>query len=314
MNIDNNTNLKCPLTLNKVEKNKAVYINKNITNNGKIKHIYNRNYLTQYLRNKKISPLTRREITNINIKNLPGNLYNKVNRNKNNETRARNEKNRALERAMLNKANAGRYRNITSWVEYRKDVFNPHLRNSKKIKYLELKRCRFTELPEWIGELTTLERLVLDIGRLTKLPDSIGNLKNLKFLSIKANNLTKLPDSIGNLKRLMILDLSSNDISSLPSSIGDLKNLEELHLKQNRLFGVPLRIGDLKRLMVLDLSENNLRYLPDSLSKLSRLTNLYLLNNPDLLNVSSKVLRFLKRSYFQLNRPLRNKVGFHEAK
>ena len=102
-----------------------------------------------------------------------------------------------------------------------------------------------TELPESIGNLTSLVQLYIDDNELTSLPESIGNLSNLFYLIANFNNLTALPDSIGNLSNLFFLDLGYNEISYIPDSIGNLSNLQTLWIFDNQLSSLPESICNL---------------------------------------------------------------------
>ena len=82
-------------------------------------------------------------------------------------------------------------------------------------------------MPEWIGDLISLNRLDLDYSGITSLPSSIGRLHNLEELSLVETGLSCLPDEIGDLASLENLDLSGScGITSLLPSIGRLHNLE----------------------------------------------------------------------------------------
>ena len=102
-----------------------------------------------------------------------------------------------------------------------------------------------TELPESIGNLTSLVQLYIDDNELTTLPESIGNLSNLFYLVANFNNITALPDSIGNLSNLIFLDLGYNEISYIPESIGNLTNLQTLWIFDNQLSSIPDSICNL---------------------------------------------------------------------
>jgi leucine-rich repeat protein SHOC2 len=134
-----------------------------------------------------------------------------------------------------------------------------------------------TSLPESIGNLRNLSKLVLNNNQLTSLPESISNLTNLSELVLN-NNLTSLPESIGNLTNLSELVLNNNQLTSLPESIGNLTNLSELVLNNNQLTSLPESIGNLRNLRELVLNDNQLTSLPESLGNLY-LSKLILNNN-----------------------------------
>ncbi|MCP4762103.1 MAG: leucine-rich repeat domain-containing protein, partial [archaeon] len=89
-------------------------------------------------------------------------------------------------------------------------------------------------LPDWFGNLTTLEELNLSWNKLTSLPESFGNLKNLKILHLYKNKIRKLPESIGNLKKLQEIYLSQNELTTLPNTFCDLRSLQEIDLQRNK--------------------------------------------------------------------------------
>ena len=104
-------------------------------------------------------------------------------------------------------------------------------------------------IPSEIGNLTNLERLVLNDNQLTgSIPSEIGNLTNLIWLILDVNELTgSIPSEIGNLTNLTRLFLGDNQLTgSIPPEIGNLTNLTLLFLYNNQLTGdVPESICNL---------------------------------------------------------------------
>ena len=86
------------------------------------------------------------------------------------------------------------------------------------------------ELPDIIGNLTSLTYLGVSDNQLTVLPESIGNLTSLTGLWADNNQLTVLPESIGNLTSLTWLDVHNNQLTVLPESIGSMTSLTELYV------------------------------------------------------------------------------------
>lgn len=107
------------------------------------------------------------------------------------------------------------------------------LRNLEQLNLIS--KDQVTELPEEIGELKFLRRLLLGC-KITELPDSICNLSSLKFLDISYNPISTLPENIGNLANLEELDISHTEITSLPDSIYSLQltkfNREGLNIEE----------------------------------------------------------------------------------
>ena len=135
------------------------------------------------------------------------------------------------------------------------------------------------DIPESMGNLTSLMFFGLEYNNLSSLPESIGNLTNLLGLLLHHNQLTSLPESIGNLTSLTDLDVDNNQLTSLPESIGNLTNLTRLLLPVNQLTSLPDNIGNLTNLTDLYLFSNNLTSIPESIGNLSSLELLWLQNN-----------------------------------
>jgi len=121
-----------------------------------------------------------------------------------------------------------------------------------EVKYLELKRERFTEIPKDVFKFTKLEVLDLSKNKLRLVPTEIAQLQSLKVLNLNKNKLETLPESIGNLKNLEQLIASQNDLSQLPESIGKLTQLKVLDLWSNNLGHLPKSIQTCKKLEVVD--------------------------------------------------------------
>ena len=179
--------------------------------------------------------------------------------------------------------------------------------NLNGITFRNLGLSKLTELPESIGNLTSLKKLFLGYNTLTRLPESIGNLTSLENLNLRANKMELLPDSIGNLKSLILLSLNSmeipefigepstgrdkiqkkyrsemsdlNRLTTLPESIGNLISLTNLQLQQNQLAILPESIGDMKSLKSINFNDNLLKTLPESIGNLSSLRSFWLNDN-----------------------------------
>ncbi|XP_062213809.1 abscisate beta-glucosyltransferase-like [Phragmites australis] len=74
------------------------------------------------------------------------------------------------------------------------------------------------EIPQKVGRLVNMQRLVL----------AVGSLSNLQQLFISQNSLLCLPTSVGDLRNMLLLDVSDNKLKALPESIGCCSSLEEL--------------------------------------------------------------------------------------
>ena len=88
------------------------------------------------------------------------------------------------------------------------------------LERLDLGGNELEELPDFIGQLSSLIELWLDNNFLTTFPAEVGELKNLQCLDVSENRVDELPDEIYGLESLTDLILSSNVIHELPEGIG----------------------------------------------------------------------------------------------
>ncbi|KAG2372454.1 LRR receptor-like serine/threonine-protein [Vigna angularis] len=160
---------------------------------------------------------------------------------------------------------------------------------SSKLRIISLLGNRLTgPIPKEIGNITTLESLVLEFNQFTgNITSDLGNLSNLERLHLTSNNFTgELPETLAKLTSLRELRLNDNNFSGrIPSFIQRWTNLEILEIQGSGLSGpIPseisflhnlddLRITDLTngsdstfpqinmtKLETLDLSYNNFTY------------------------------------------------------
>lgn len=120
------------------------------------------------------------------------------------------------------------------------------------------------ELPESIGDLTSLRTLKLDANPISALPASISRLKQLRELSvISCPDLSELPEDLAvrnasgereGLVNLQKLELSNTGIRSLPPSLRRLKELKEIKIANSPLAELDSSIHGLPKLEQLDLS------------------------------------------------------------
>ena len=89
-------------------------------------------------------------------------------------------------------------------------IFPKEIENFKNLQILYLSDQQFTEIPEFIGNLTTLVELSLAGGELEKLPNSIFKLKNLKELLLNDNNFSE--DYLVELKKKLKVELPNTKV------------------------------------------------------------------------------------------------------
>lgn len=155
----------------------------------------------------------------------------------------------------------------------------PDLRALTALKSLTLASGGLTELPPWIGELTTLRELrVYGSPRLDSLPSTLSGLKALEVLVLLGTALRSLPEELGQLESLKELAAlrrinqpGALPLAEVPSSLGQLRALVRLNLQGNSIRSVPPEWAGMVRLEHLDLRENPIAELPDELGGLVRL-------------------------------------------
>ncbi|MFW9991639.1 MAG: leucine-rich repeat domain-containing protein [Candidatus Odinarchaeota archaeon] len=151
--------------------------------------------------------------------------------------------------------------------------------NITTLQALCLGYTNFQSIPESIGKLTALKELYMWSATLQALPGAIGELSDLETLELSFNCLKALPETFGNLANLQFLKLSYNQLTSLPETFGDLGKLQNLDLRNNQLTSLPDSFGNLHDLRTLDLAENQLETLPESIGTLKNLEELILSGN-----------------------------------
>jgi leucine-rich repeat protein SHOC2 len=70
-------------------------------------------------------------------------------------------------------------------------------RRLKRLKMLDLRENKISELPTIIADLQCLSILLLSSNQLKAVPEEIGQCSQLTQLDLQHNELERLPDSIG---------------------------------------------------------------------------------------------------------------------
>ena len=128
--------------------------------------------------------------------------------------------------------------------------------------------------------LSQSESLDLSNLNLRTLPDAIGNLGNLKKLILNGNRLSTLPETMWDLDDLQKLSLENNELRAVPDVVCSLINLQELNLSDNALTVLPHTVGQLNYLQKLVVSNNQLSALPEMMDSLINLRILAIDGNP----------------------------------
>lgn len=138
-------------------------------------------------------------------------------------------------------------------------VLPEELKKLAFLRELRLNENKSINLPNWLGELNSLEILQLNNCELKQFPENIKKITNLKELYLHLDNIKNIPNWISDLKYLEKLSLNRNWLKSVPVSIGKLTNLKELVLKNNYIKELPNSIFELQSLKKLDINGNPLK-------------------------------------------------------
>ncbi len=145
------------------------------------------------------------------------------------------------------------------------------MRRMRRLKVLHLQGNRLSELPSWIGELSSLEELRLDYNELRSLPSELADLKHLTSLDLSGKQkFQSLPAVVCEMPALRSLSLESSGFDSLPDEIGFVRSLQTLNLAHSSIRQLPSSVGDLANLQLLNLSYSQIQDLPRRLAPLLR--------------------------------------------
>ncbi|KAL3739156.1 hypothetical protein ACJRO7_020541 [Eucalyptus globulus] len=173
---------------------------------------------------------------------------------------------------------------------------HPSISHLKRLVILNLKDCYHLHmLPDEMGELESLEQLLLDSTSVEEIPEwrkakklkilslvECKSLKKFNFVGCATSAMgvdilfTQQPKSIENFNSLTELDLTRSAIQELPDSIGNMKNLRVLKMRNSSIRKLPSAIGMLEKLEELEVGAfAKLRgEIPDNIGKLRFLKRL----------------------------------------
>jgi Leucine-rich repeat (LRR) protein len=152
------------------------------------------------------------------------------------------------------------------------------IRELSSIKLLYLEDDAQPQLPKWLGELTSLERLGITkyLGLDAPL-ESMKQLTCLRYLWLSnCGSMPTLPQWLGELISLRRLTISDwRNLSDFPESMRRLTSLQEMRLEGcPRITALPEWLGDLASLNKLLINCEGIEYLPASIQKLTKLEKL----------------------------------------
>uniref|UniRef100_A0A0E0GIW5 TF-B3 domain-containing protein n=1 Tax=Oryza nivara TaxID=4536 RepID=A0A0E0GIW5_ORYNI len=160
-----------------------------------------------------------------------------------------------------------------------KVVPNEVLQVGNSLRILDLTNNKIAEIPQEVGTLVNMQRLVLAGNLVESIPANIGYLRNLKILTLDRNKISVLPEELGSLSNLQQLSISQNSLSRLPKSVGDLRNMLLLNVSDNKLIALPESIGGCSSLEELQANGNSIEDVPSSICNLVCLKSLSLNGN-----------------------------------
>ncbi|KAJ7975441.1 Disease resistance protein (TIR-NBS-LRR class) [Quillaja saponaria] len=163
----------------------------------------------------------------------------------------------------------------------------------ENLKIIDMEETAIQELPFWIGNLTSLQELILKCcSNLKDLPSSMGMLKNLQDLDISGcPELRKFAHKLRDFRQqtfsIMPSEPYQDSTHNFGSSFG-FPMLESLDLSGCNLLDEDLLIilGFFSKLTSLDLSRNNFVTLPECINRLFNLQELYIANCNQLQEIS----------------------------
>lgn len=129
----------------------------------------------------------------------------------------------------------------------------PYIAIFRQLRTLNVSSNFLESFPEFLCELPGLVDLDMSFNAVSRLPDSIGQLGNLERLVITNNRLTgTLPDTFSQLSNLKEVDIRYNSLSSI-DVIATLPRVEQISADHN---AVSVFEGSFERIRILRLNSN----------------------------------------------------------
>lgn len=134
------------------------------------------------------------------------------------------------------------------------------IRHLESLEVLKIHHNHISSLPEGLCELENLKELDVSHNHELKiLPENIGQLKHLRKLIIAYDNFDSLPESLGELAELNEIIADHNHLQSLPGSMAKLSNLEVLDVNHNELRELPPCIKKIAGLKYVNFTHNYIK-------------------------------------------------------
>ncbi|KAK3119942.1 hypothetical protein QOZ80_9AG0678340 [Eleusine coracana subsp. coracana] len=159
------------------------------------------------------------------------------------------------------------------------------MRGLSSLRSLHLEDNDQAELPQWLGEVSTLREL--DIRGYLKLHaplESMKQLTSLRALRLFCCGGTTPPLWLGELTSLEELLMSEcPELNNFQGSLKQLTSLQLLSLHKCGISSLPECLGNLFSLRRLEIVDcRDIKSLPESIKKLTKLENLNIVDCPDL--------------------------------
>ncbi len=142
------------------------------------------------------------------------------------------------------------------------DRLQENIYRTPNLKSLSFSFCEINSIPEEIGDLNSLESLIIRVDedqiQSIDLPISISNLTNLKSIVLNTN-ANQFPVELLSLANTLEAITIIDEIDTVPPTIGNFNTLKSLNLTNCNLFNLPFEIHNLANtLEKLYLAGNNI--------------------------------------------------------
>jgi len=151
------------------------------------------------------------------------------------------------------------------------------IRELRSLETLEVSGASISnDFLELLCPLNNISKLFIDSsGRTSIIPECIGNMTSLSKLIIHGELHGEIPQSIGNLRELTTLDLSFNDLTGdLPDSMENLTSLIVLNLRGNIDLDGELPEEFYEQLSTLNITDTGISFDADKIDNTSQITTL----------------------------------------
>lgn len=173
--------------------------------------------------------------------------------------------------------------------------------NIKKLDLSDvINQANVIELKD-LGQIKTLEELIIRKSGLTEIPEAIRHLTNLTSLRLRDNLIEKIPDWFHELKNLRVLNLMQNNFTEQVDLSG-LTNIIDVNLAFNpKIRELPKGLSDLTQLTSLDVSLCNISEITDDIMACTNLIQLNITHNKNLSKIPLQIMELPQLLYIGLD-------------